>query len=335
MKAQNRRGFIQKMALGGLMITPFRKLAAAPIQLEEAPVKAKLRFGICADVHHDIMHDAESRLQVFIADMQNQQVDFIIQLGDFCRPYDKNLPFLKIWEQFQGPRYHVLGNHDTDGGFTHDQVIHFWKAPQQYYSFDKNGYHFVVLNGNEKNPSPDKAKGYARYIGQEQQAWLEKDLQQTKLSTIIFCHQGLDNDLGGIENATLVRLILERANQEAGFKKVGLVFSGHHHQDYQNEINDITYVQINSMSYQWLGDAYAKVRYSAEIDQKYPYIKYTVPYKDPIYTIAEIDTKGMLLIKGSSTSFVGPSPIELGMPKYEMGYEVVPTISPRKIKLII
>ena len=335
MKNQNRRGFIQKLAIGGLMITPFQKLIANPVsvELQREPAKTKIRFGICADIHQDIMHDGELRLQVFIDDMQKQDVDFIIQLGDFCRPYERNLPFLKIWEQFQGPRYHVIGNHDNDGGFTHDQVITFWKAPLKYYSFDKNGYHFVVLNGNEHNPSPDRPVGYARYIGKEQQEWLEKDLQQTNLTTIIFCHQGLDNDMGGIENATLVRLILERANQDAGFKKVRLVFSGHHHLDYQNEINDIFYIQINSMSYQWLGDSYVKIRYSVEVDKEHPNIKYTVPYKDPIYTIAEIDSNGVFSLRGANTSFVGPSPTDLGMPKHEMGYEVVSYISPRKIKL--
>ena len=208
MKNQNRRNFIQKLAVGSLMIAPITKAIAAssPVSLNADPAKVKIRFGICADIHQDIMHDGERRLQVFIDDMQKQNVDFIIQLGDFCRPYERNLPFLKIWEQFPGSRYHVIGNHDNDGGFSHDQVIAFWRAPFKYYSFDKNGYHFVVLNGNEHNPSSDRAVGYARYIGKEQQAWLEKDLQQTKLTAIIFCHQGLDNDMGGIENATQIKI---------------------------------------------------------------------------------------------------------------------------------
>lgn len=330
MQHQNRRNFLQHLALGSLALTPINQLTAMPTAEISKP---KIRFGICTDIHQDIMHDGESRLKTFIDDMKTQQVDFIIQLGDFCRPYEKNLPFMKIWESFPGPKYHVLGNHDNDGGFTFDQVVAYWKATGKHYSFDQKGYHFVVLNGNEKNPSKDRPPGYARFISNEQQEWLEKDLQATQLPTIIFCHQGLDNDMGGIENATQVRLVLERANKQAGFKKVQLVFSGHHHLDYQNEINDIYYVQINSMSYQWLGDDYARVRYSKEIDEKNPWIKYTVPYKDPIYTVAEIDNRGTFTMKGASTSFVGPSPKELGMTKYDMPYEIVPYISERKIKL--
>ena len=74
-----------------------------------------VRFGICTDVHKDIMHDADARLQVFVDRMNQEQVDFILQLGDFCRPYDDNRSFMQVWESFAGQRYHVLGNHDTDG----------------------------------------------------------------------------------------------------------------------------------------------------------------------------------------------------------------------------
>ncbi|WP_183576086.1 metallophosphoesterase family protein [Mucilaginibacter sp. X5P1] len=288
MKHHNERGVIRKMALGGLIATPFQKLIVTPVtvQLQQEPDKAKIRFGICANIHQGIIGGGESRLKIFINDMQKQNVDFIIQLGDFCIPCEKNLSFLKIWEHYPGARYHVLGNHDMDGGFTHDQVMAFWKAPYKYYSFDNNGYHFIVLNGNEHNSSDNKLAGYNRYIGKEQQEWLKKDLQHTTLPTILFCHQRLDNNSKGIENAAKIRLILERANQNAGFKKVRLVFSAHH-VDHQNEIKGIFYIQVNSVSYQWLGNTYVKFRYSIEIDKKYPDRNYTMPYKDPVHTRTE------------------------------------------------
>lgn len=330
-----RRELLKNIGLTAGAITLGNAASVATAMVSENTGKGnKIRFGICADVHQDVMHDGEQRLQIFIDEMSKQQVDFIIQMGDFCRPYEKNLPFLRIWESFSGARYHVIGNHDMDGGFTCDQVVTFWKAEAKYYSFEMKGYHCVVLDGNEKNPSPGRPPEYARFIGEEQQRWLEHELRDTKLPVIIFCHQGLDNDMGGIENATKVRLILERANEEAGFKKVQLVFSGHHHLDYLNNINGIFYVQINSMSYQWLDDAYQHIRYSKEIDDKYPWIKYTVPYKSPLYTVAEITDNGTFTLTGKKTSFVGPSPEELGMPKYEFAYEVVPHISPRKIRII-
>lgn len=324
-----RRNFIKASIVGvNAIILPLRPYANDLKNKE----KNILRFGICADIHKDIMHDADSRLKAFIDEAIEKDFKFIIDLGDFCRPYDYNSEFMSIWNSFPRKKYHVIGNHDTDGGFTHEQVVKYWDAEGQYYSFDFKGYHFIVLNGNELDPSPNRPSGYARFISEKQLDWLAKDLEQTELPTLVFCHQGLDNDLGGISNATKSRLVLERANKKAGFKKVKAVFSGHHHQDYYNVINGINYIQINSMSYQWLGDDYQQIRYSKEVDKNYPWIKYTVPYKDPIWAYAEISSDE-LRIYGNKTEFVGPSPKELGVDNYEYGYPIVPVISDRKIKL--
>ena len=325
-----RRNFVKTFSLGtGASLLSLNSRA---IDLEHAEKKS-LRFGICADIHKDIMHDADLRLKAFIEDASGKDLDFIIQLGDFCRPYDYNQDFLSIWNSYKGVKYHVLGNHDMDGGFTREQVIEYWSAIGKYYSFDLKGYHFVILDGNDHDPSPNRPDGYARFIGEAQLDWLERDLEATTLPTIVFCHQGLDNDLGGIFNATNSRLALERANKKAGFHKVQIVFSGHHHQDYYNIINGIHYMQINSMSYQWLGDKYQHVRYSEEVDKSHPWIKYTVPYKDPIWAYADISPNGIMQLHGRVTEFVGPSPEELGMPKYGFGYPNVPLISDREVKL--
>jgi len=326
---KNRRDFIKLLSIGGAATVLPLNLSANVFTDER---KKSLRFGLCADVHKDVMHDADSRLQAFIDEASEKELDFIIQLGDFCRPYDYNLGFMSIWNSFQGDKYHVIGNHDMDGGFTREQVVEYWNIPDRYYSYDFNGYHFVVLDGNDVDPSPDRPSGYARFFGKEQLEWLAYDLDHTELPCMIFSHQGLDNDLGGIHNATQSRLVLEGANQKAGFQKVLFVFSGHHHQDYHNHINGIHYIQINSMSYQWLGEAHQHIRYSKEVDSKYPWIKYTVPYKDPLWAMVELTEDGTLHLYGRDTEFVGPTPEELGVDLRNFGYPVVPYISDRILK---
>lgn len=307
------------------------------------PLKAKgdetgdgdtLKFGLCADVHKDIMFDADSRLKAFVNEAVEKELDFIIQLGDFCRPYDYNLGFMDIWNSFPGRNFHVIGNHDMDGGFTREQVVEYWNMEGRYYSFDLKGYHFIVLDGNDVDPSEDRPTGYARFLGREQLSWLASDLEQTDLATFVFCHQGLDNDMGGIFNATQSRLVLEKANQEAGFQKVQVVFSGHHHQDYHNHINGIHYLQINSMSYQWLGDQFQHIRYSEEVDKDYPWIKYTAPYKDPLWARVELSSDSVLRLYGKETSYVGPSPEELGVDPFNYGYPIVPYISYKELEVI-
>ncbi len=71
-------------------------------------------------------------------------------------------------------------------------------------------------------------------------------------------------------------------------------------QDYYNHINDIHYVQINSASYQWLGEGYQEIRYSEKVDETHPWIKYTVPYREPLWAVIEISKQGRSLYKGKN-----------------------------------
>jgi calcineurin-like phosphoesterase family protein len=326
---KNLNPFIMKFKRFAFLIILLLILIPSRSGGEDNSGKKSVRFGICTDVHKDIMFDADERLTVFIKAASTSGLDFIIQLGDFCRPYEYNLGFLKIWNEFPGEKHHVLGNHETDGGFTREESIKFLGSPAKYYSFDKNGYHFIVLDGNELNPSPDKGQGYPRYIGEEQRNWLMNDLKSTKNHVIIFSHQSLEGE--GIENREQIRKILENENTSAGYKKVIACFSGHHHTDYATAINGINYIQINSMSYSWVGEKYEKIRYSNEIDAKFPWIKYTIPYKDPLYAFVEIK-KDDLTITGTESTFVGPGPDELGIPERPDNDKIIPVISDRKIR---
>jgi len=184
------------------------------------------------------------------------------------------------------------------------------------------------LDGNDKKDPPQS--GYARYVGKKQIEWLEQDLARAKSPVILFSHQSIE-DPGGVENAAEVRKILESAKLKSGKQKVIACFSGHHHIDYSTTINGINYIQINSMSYYWLRGDYLHVRYSNEIDEKYPYIKYTAPYKDPIYAIMKIDSRGNIRIEGRESSWVGPDPWELGYPEDERN-KTGPRISSRELE---
>ena len=304
----DRRGFLKSSVLAGTssVLTMWPAWARGE---EEGKV---LRFGVIADVHKDIMHDAEGRLRAFVDHMKAASVDFVVQLGDFCVPKEANKGFLDIFRTFPGPRYHVLGNHDTDGGFKREQTVAWWGMPARYYAFDRSGVHFVVLDGNDR--PADHAGGYPRFIADDQLDWLRKDLAATELPTVVFVHQSLEREnKGGVQNGAAVRTILETANREAGRRKVTACFSGHHHRDYVRQINDIVYPQINSASYFWVGGDYKRVRYSEEIDATHPWIKYTVPYKDPLFALVTIDAaRGFMRIEGRSSLFVGPAPWELG-----------------------
>lgn len=301
----------------------------------KVPLKA-VKFGLCTDPHKDLMHDADARLRAFIDMVNRDGSEFILQMGDFCCPVEKNRGFLNLWEQFKGPRYHTLGNHDRDGGFEWQKVMDFWGMARRYYSFDHGGWHFVVLDGNEKKPvNPEP--GYPHYVGAEQLAWLREDLKRAQAPTIVISHQSIEAD-GGLENRAEIRALLEEVNATAGWRKVGVCLNGHHHIDFQREINGILYVQVNSMSYAWLGDRYAHVRYSEAIDQAFPAIKYTAPYKDSLFASIQLDPLGQMTIHGVRSEFVGPSPWELGFPEKKGILDkniIAPRISDRSLRLAV
>ena len=93
--------------------------------------KAKLSFGIVTDAHYADTDPKGSRnyresltkMTEFVNLMNDKKVDFIIELGDLKdqgNPIteESTLKYLdvieKVYGQFNGPRYHVLGNHDVD-----------------------------------------------------------------------------------------------------------------------------------------------------------------------------------------------------------------------------
>lgn len=284
-------------------------------QKETKPVT----FAVVSDLHQDIAHDAEERLGTFLRAANDNQVDFIIELGDFCMPKEENKPFLKRWQDYAGEKYMLLGNHDMDN-CSKEEVMQFIGMNNRYYSFDKGDFHFIVLDPNniydgEKYIPYENGNyfGYGEkvsYVDPEQVEWLKKDLQATDKRCIIFSHQSFECSS---QNREEIRKIFEDENLRAGYKKVAVAFSGHDHTNYMKEINGIAYIQINSASNQWVGEKYAcPERFSDETNQKRPALKYTLPYKDALYGVVTLTGDGMQL-KGVKSEFIAPGPEELGI----------------------
>jgi len=308
-----RRYFIRSSfvlgALAPLSPNPLSALASLPTDNNS---DIQVSFGVCADLHHDLIEDGVTRIEAFTQYMNMRRPNFVIQMGDFCTPKSENEALMEAWKKFTGPKYHVIGNHDVDGGFTHQEVIEFWNASGTHYSFDLHGYHFVVLNGNERHP--EDSSRYPRSILKEQYNWLHKDLDRTSLPVIVFCHQGIDNDLDGLVEGNIIRILFERINKQAGYRKIRLVLSGHHHEDYLNWYNDIPYLQINSIAYQF-----------ARNEKGYRFA-HTV---EPIWALVNIMNDGTIIVKGKESLYAENLSGE--EQTYYIGYETVPRISDRVI----
>lgn len=302
---------LTKYALSALLIFSF----SACKVLQDKPVT----FAIASDFHAQDVPDGKERIAAFITAAKENKVDFIIELGDFIRLDSASIPYQNVWDSFTGDKYHVIGNHDLDQ-YTPEEYVEGRKMPGRYYSFDRGDFHFIVLDGNnlydgEKYTHYSKANYYVdakkrAFVDPEQMAWLKKDLEATDKKCIIFTHQSIEKFMG---NKEAVRQTLEDENKRAGFKKVVLAFSGHNHSNYTEEINGITYMQMNSASYVWIGEpTQTEKRYPEEINKKYTLLPYSMTYTQPLYAIVELNDQ-RAKIKGTKAGFVPPTPADMNM----------------------
>jgi len=283
------------------------------------------------------------RLEKFIDKANHKDLDFIIQLGDFCFPKKEHSGFLNLWNEFTKPKYHVLGNHDMDVS-SKGETMDFWGMPDNYYSFDQKGIHFIVLDANylysdHRYIDYDTANFYVEdklrtYINPAQINWLINDLQNTELPTIIFSHQSLINPIWGIKNRVQIQEILEKENQRVAYQKIIACLNGHDHIDFHRTLNSIHYLEINSMSYQWLGEAYSnKSRYPESFYDTYQHLDKLAPYKDSLFAFAEIDVhQNKMTIEGIQSEWLAPSPADLDVPKQVYGAQSSASISDRVIR---
>ena len=126
-----------------------------------------VRFGVVADAHYSTRkrwrdrHYADSlaKMRQAVDAFNTCGLDFAIELGDLkdmgVKPdRDETLGFLDAIEaefvRFDGPRYHVLGNHDMDCLSKADFLAHTANHGAAYgkerYSFEVGGVRFIVLD---------------------------------------------------------------------------------------------------------------------------------------------------------------------------------------------
>jgi len=259
-----------------------------PSNTDSKPVK----FMVIADIHHGYLKDVDKRLQVFLDQAkQEAYVDFIIQLGDFILDptESKSGDFLNLWNSFPGPKYHVLGNHDMDLA-DKARVRAYWGMPANYYSFDLEGFRFIVLDGNHIKQGEDTYLDYENsnyyshsenraYFGLEQLEWFKEQLASTDLNVVVFSHQRLSDKTDGAE----MKKAIDDANSKAGFGKVILSLNGHGHRDLSELVNNVPYVEIPTAAHKWEEKA--------------------IPYTTVRFAVVILDPKGAVNIDARSVEF--------------------------------
>lgn len=277
-----RSEFIRAVAGGIVLLSVGRMPAVA------AP--RTLRFGILTDVHYAdrerggtrYYRDSLAKVEEAIGAFNRAKVDFVIELGDLKDTTAGSEPaptlrFLsdieRCLQQFDGPVYHVLGNHDMDC-ISKEEFLSLTSNAgrargKAYYSFRERGVRCIVLDANfNEDFSPYHCGNFdwrKAFIPQEQIEWLDAEL--TKHSgepTLIFLHQMLDSfsDISKdlcVGNAEDVVSVLERHPQ------VVAVFQGHHHPGHYSFRRGIHYLTLQGMIEQAAPtSAYAIVEVAAD-----------------------------------------------------------------------
>ncbi|MDR1959884.1 MAG: metallophosphoesterase [Planctomycetaceae bacterium] len=256
----NRRAFLYQ---GTLLITG--TLAVAPFNIRKAVAeteKTVLRIGLLTDVHYAEKKPAGNRYYeestVKLADaateLGKQQMDFVVELGDFIDSVksietDKkhlrtiNAEFRKICKE----RHYVLGNHCVET-LTKKEFLDEVGQEKSYYSFDRNGYHFIVLDACFRQDGVDYGRNNSQWtdtkLPDAEMKWLKEDLAAAEFPCILFLHQRLDIENQqpcAVKNADRIRVLLEQSG------KVRLVLQGHDHGGDYKEIAGIPYCTLSAV----------------------------------------------------------------------------------------
>ena len=218
-----------------------------------------LRIGLITDVHYaDIdgtevrdYRDGLSKVREAAAVFRERNVSLALELGDFTdRAPDVEAKIAGVraiaaaLAESGAECRHVVGNHCLDM-LSKEEHLAAVGEEATFYSFDRAGYHFIVLDGCFRGDGRPYTRGdfdwTDAHIPADQLCWLAADLAAATDPTVVFLHQRLDcAPPHGIADAEHIREILE------GSGRVRAVFQGHDHDGAYTKIEGIHYVTLKA-----------------------------------------------------------------------------------------
>ena len=219
-----------------------------------------LRVGLVTDLHYADKGPAGTRhyretlakLEETAQQFERERPTFLVELGDLIDAADSvdvEQRYLKtINREFSAihkDRHYVLGNHCVDT-LKKEEFLGAVEQKESYYSFDRNGFHFVVLDSCFRSDGKPYGRKNFKWtdanVPNDELQWLMADLQANDKPVIAFAHQRLDvTNNHGVKNNAGVRKILESSGS------VLAVFQGHSHQNDLKDIGGIHYCTLVAM----------------------------------------------------------------------------------------
>lgn len=249
-----RRAFLKH---GTLVLTAASLSSSKLLADDKSP---RLRVGLVTDLHYADKAPAGTRhyretlakLEEAARQFEQDKPSFLVELGDLIDAADSvdvELSYLKtINRTFSAickNRHYVLGNHCVDT-LKKEEFLGGVEQEKSYYSFDRNGFHFVVLDSCFRSDGQPYGRKNSHWtdanIPAAEIEWLESDLKANDKPVIVFAHQRLDvSNNHGVKNNADVRQVFEASG------RVLAVFQGHSHQNDLREIGGIHYCTLVAM----------------------------------------------------------------------------------------
>ncbi|MCA8994956.1 MAG: metallophosphoesterase [Planctomycetaceae bacterium] len=249
-----RRAFLKQ----GTLVLAAAALSSPMLLAEDAT--SRLRVGLVTDLHYADKAPAGNRhyretldkLAEAATQFERDKPAFLVELGDFIDAADSvdvEQGYLKTINREFSPickdRHYVLGNHCVDT-LKKEEFLDGVEQEKSYYSFDRNGIHFVVLDSCFRSDGePYGRKNFTwtdANIPAAELEWLQADLNACDKPVIVFAHQRLDvSNNHGVKNNAAVRKVFETSG------KVLAVFQGHSHQNDLKDIGGIHYCTLVAM----------------------------------------------------------------------------------------
>jgi len=214
------------------------------------PVRRDFSFAVFGDSRPWGNKPIPDVCKKIVADIERQRPALIFHTGDFIYGYNDTPSQLlneyaqakAVFSAFSAPLIIAPGNHDYFSADS-ERLFHQYTRQAPYFSLDKEGCHFIVLN--------TEIKGQKGVITGAQWEWLKNDLAQAKTARAIFVflHIPLFASTSPRRSATGPEYTWfssekNRDRLAALFAqyKVHTVFAGHNHLYFKTRHSGVNYV---------------------------------------------------------------------------------------------
>lgn len=235
----------------------------------EIGVIADCQYCNCESTNRRFYRAAKNKLELAVDSLNSKDLDFTIHLGDFIdRDFNSFDTVLPIWNSLKSEKRHVLGNHDFSVADSLKNLVPKKMGMlDRYYSFKKQNWRFIVLDGNDlsyygatsdkvsqtdslfnslKNKDLPNIEKWNGGLSNDQLNWIKEELElsrNNKENVGFYCHfpAAKYGEMHNLWNYKQFLTLIE------SFENIKFYFSGHNHNGDYVKIDGVHHLTFRGM----------------------------------------------------------------------------------------